>query len=165
MRESLLKLLLAFLTIAGIGVVVLAIMILVQKVQTGYSLRALQENELLETSTSLRLVIMNSRNQFFSLFEQTPKFGLSVSACSYNHEDGSLAVGDKYFSRTSSGLLGFVDKPEPGFVVRLQFTAGNNRGFIVMFDTARSNTYWLTDSLTWVSNMPSSRPFLFLTEL
>jgi hypothetical protein len=49
-------------------------------------------------------------------------------------------------------------------VLRVQLTAGNNRGFIVWFDVKRNESFWLTSALTWSSAVPATRPFLFLTQ-
>jgi hypothetical protein len=182
-----LQALLGLLTLFAVGLTVLGIILLVEKEQTRFWFNTLQYNELIEPAVDMNVLILNSRNQYFSA-KPTPRFGSDVSLCTYSVTPGSLSVlpaseaapasadtlpalpprpviQTKFFARDATNgkfVLSEV-RPPASQVLRLQLSAGNNRGFVVLFDMAAGKRYWLVDSLEWVSSLPASRPFVFLT--
>lgn len=179
MQIRLLKLLLAVFTICAIGVTILAILILVDKVQTEYWLETVKQNELLEPSGEIKFLLMNSSNQFLSGSDTlVPIFGSRVSPMMYNSATGSVWFWSQpqqqqqqeqqartYLTKESdSTKLVLSQTTVPKCVLRLQLTAGNNRGFLVWFDVGRNESFWLSEHLTWSTSVPATRPFLFLVQ-
>jgi len=160
---------LAVVTVVSIAAALLAILILVDKVQTGFWLSTLSENELIEPAANVTLLILNSKNQFFFVCKNSDgsasaRFGAQLTSCFYSAESGTLSTdAGKYFTRSSSGDLVLADVMPQGAVLRLHFSAGNNRGYLVWFDTQSNSSYWLHENLTWTSSMPVVRPFVFLS--
>ena len=163
-----LQVLLGVLTLLAIGICVIAIFLLVEKVQTEFWFRTLQSHELLEPAVDVRVLILNCKNQFFSATDQLdPVFGAQLSSCEYSAKSGSLSVQvqgvKQFFSRSKSGAFVLTPEPPVNCILRIQLSAGNNRGYIVWFDLEQNKTYWLLDASRWLSSMPSTRPFVFLT--
>jgi len=161
-----LKVALATVTIVAIAAALLAILILVDKVQTEFWFNTLKENELLEPAANLSVLLLNSHNQFFFVCPESrkPGFGAQITDCFYSVETGSLSTAQgQFFSRSASGAFQLVDEKPVDAVVRLHFSAGNNRGYIVWFDMQSNQTYWLLEKLQWISSMPPVRPFVFLS--
>lgn len=157
---------LAAVTLVAIAAVILAILILVDKVQTGFWFRTLKDNDLLEPAANLSVLLLNSQNQFFFVSQDShkPGFGAQITSCFYSVDGGSLSTAEgRFFARSRSGAFQLVDEKPPDAVVRLHFSAGNNRGYIVWFDMKTNQTYWLLEKLEWISSMPPVRPFVFLS--
>lgn len=157
---------LAVVTMVAIAATLLAILILVDKVQTGFWLSTLSENELLEPAVNVTVLLLNSKNQFFFVCSdgRTPGFGSELTSCFYSAEAGTLSTDrGLYFTRDSSGKFVLADEMPAGAVLRMHFSAGNNRGYLAWFDVKSNSAHWLHEDLTWTSNMPVARPFVFLS--
>lgn len=150
-----LKLFLGFLTLVSLASCVVAIILLTERVSTSYWLNTLMANELIEADAPVLASILNSKNQFLGA---DASFGTNLAAWVYDGQQ--LSCQGRYLARARNGTFAVVDAPVHIGSLRLQYSAGNNRGFVVWLE--HDKRFWLTEALTWVSSMPRVRPFTFL---
>ena len=163
---------LTLITILAIGLCLLAIALLVYKIQAEYWLKTLQQNELVEPAMDSQLVVLNSKQQYLHC-DLKPVFGNHLTLFQYDAGNGSLRCANGYLVRTKSRLALSPTMPANS-AMRIQLSAGNNRGFLLWYEfpqgasrdhttSGEAHVSWLYDDMSFMSAAPPTRPFLFLT--
>jgi len=166
MNQTFLSIALGVSVTVAIAVCIVAIALLVANVQASFWLDNLCENELVEPADGGEFTILNSKSPFLSISEENwAKFDSKVTLFTLN-SDGTISCDRGFIGRNKDNNFDILpDAPADVTKLEIRYSAGSNRGFMLMWCKTDGLVLWLQENLVWSLTAPVSRPFLFLTKL